>query len=85
MKLVVKNGYLYRSFWDKNLKYTRYQSLNLKDNQTNRRTAQKIIANKKLSRADDYFQASINFLKLSKALQEFLEYKNFKTQNSANI
>lgn len=82
MKLKVISGHLYRSYWDKNLRYTRYQSLKLKDTQANRRIAAKIIAQKKATSFDDYIEASVNYVKLSKALTEFLEYKNLKPKTA---
>ena len=47
MKLLSLNGYLYRSYWSKQKGYTCKESLHLKDTQTNRRIAQKIISQKK--------------------------------------
>jgi len=82
MKLLSYNGYLYRSYWNKSKGYTCKESLHLKDTQNNRRIASKIIAQKKLNRLDDYVEASVNYIRLSKALQEFLEFKNLKPKTA---
>jgi len=82
MKLLSINGHLYLSYWNKSKGYTCKESLHLKDTQLNRRIAQKIIAEKKLIYADGYVEVSVNYIKLSKALQEFLEYKNPKTKTA---
>ena len=78
MKLLSINGYLYRSYWNKQKGYTCKASLHLADNQNNRRIAQKIIRTMKQNKIDDYVEASVNYIRLSKALQEFLEFKNLK-------
>jgi len=82
MKLLSINGYLYRSYWNKQKGYTCKASLHLADNQNNRRIAQKIIRTMKQNKIDDYVEASVNYIRLSKALQEFLEFKNLKPKTA---
>lgn len=76
MKLRSINGILYKEFWDHQKGYTRRKSLKLKDTQINRRHAQKLLH---LTEAENYYtDASTNYIKLTQALQIYLEYKNPK-------
>jgi len=78
MKLLSINGYLYRSYWNKSKGYTCKESLKLKDTQNNRRIAQKLIRKYQVNKLDNYVEDSINYIRLSKALNNFLEFKNPK-------
>lgn len=77
MKITSFRGYLYLEYWDKDKGYTWRESLKMKDTQVNRREAKKIKDNFKLT-GIKYVKVSKERLKLSQALNVFLEYKNPK-------
>jgi integrase len=82
MKLLSLNGYLYRSYWNKTKGYTCKESLHLKDSQNNRRIAQKIIRKYQINKLDNYIEDTVNYIRLSRALAEFLEFKNLKPKTA---
>ena len=73
------NGNLYLKYYDPHKRYTRRKSLKLKDNQANRRHAQKIAKTYSTNFIPAGFvDADKKYIKLSDAVKEYLAYKNYK-------